>query len=129
MDQAIAKDKMDAAASFVVGIIIIVPKPPKIIPPPFERSLMTASPPPLIVIIVTAVGGVVVDGGVMDQAVAKDVMDVEASFAVGIIIITPTPPKIIAPPFEQLATKASPEPSSSPHCLLTNGSRIRVRGL
>jgi len=36
----------------------------------------------------------------MDQAVAKDVIDAEASFVVGIIIIAPTPPKIIAPLFE-----------------------------
>jgi len=61
----------------------------------------------------------------MDQAVAKDAMDVEAaaSLVVSIIIIAPTPP------LEQLVTAASPEPSSSPHCLLTDGGRIRVGGL
>jgi len=112
---------------------------------------MTASSPPPIVVVVAAVGGGIVDGGVVDQAVAKDAMDpeaaasfvvghcgpgrceggvdVEASFVVSIIIISPTPPKIIAPPLERLVTTASPEPSSSPHCLLTDGGRIRVGGL
>ena len=74
---------MDAEASFVVGIIIIAPTPRR------------HPPPPLIVV----VGGGIVDGGVVDQAVAKNTMDAEvaASFIVGIIIIAPTPPKIIAP--------------------------------
>jgi hypothetical protein len=36
----------------------------------------------------------------VDQAVAKDAMDAETSFVVDIIIIAPTLPKIIAPPFE-----------------------------
>ena len=48
MDQAVAKDAMDAeaAASFVVGIIIIIATtPPKIIAPPFERLVTMASPP------------------------------------------------------------------------------------
>jgi len=44
----------------------------------------------------------------MDQAVAKDAMDTEASFVIGIIIIVPKPPKIIAPPFEQSVMTASP---------------------
>ena len=67
----------------------------------------------------------------MDQAVAKDAMDPEAAalFVVGIIIIVPTPPKIIAPPLERSVMTASPEPSASLHCLLTNGGRIRVGGL
>ncbi len=70
--------------------------------------MTTASPPPLIVVVVVvaavaAVGGGIVDGGVVDQAVAKDTMDgeAEASFVIDILIIAPTPPKIIAPPFEQ----------------------------
>ena len=93
--------------------------------------MTTASPPPLIVVIVTTVGGGVVNGGVVDQAVAKDAMDAEAaaSFVVSIIIIAPTLPKIIAPPLERSVMTASPEPSSSLHCLLTNGGRIRVGGL
>ena len=80
---AVAKDAMDAEASFVVGIIIIAPMPRR------------RPPPPLI----DVVGRGVVDGGVVDQAVAKNAMDAEAaaSFIVGIIIIAPTPPKIIAP--------------------------------
>jgi hypothetical protein len=59
----------------------------------------------------------------MDQALTKDAMDAEAaaSFVISIIIITPTLPKIIAPPLERSVTMASPEPSSSPHCLLTDG--------
>jgi len=86
----------------------------------------TAPPPPPIVVIVAAVGGGVVNGGIMDQAVAKDAMDAEASFVVGIIIIAPTPPKIIAPPFERSIPSSFSEPSSSPHCLLTDGGRIKV---
>jgi len=61
----------------------------------------------------------------VDQAVAKDAMDVEAaaSFVVSIIIIAPMPPKIIAPPLERSVTTASPKPSSSLHCLLTDGGQ------
>jgi hypothetical protein len=96
----------------------------------YSSSVTMASPPPPIVVVVAVVGGRVVDGGVVDQAVAKDAMDAEAaaSFVVS-IIITPTPPKIIAPPLKQSMTMASPKPSSSPHCLLTDGGRIRVGGL
>ena len=45
----------------------------------------------------------------MDQAVTKDAMDAEAvaSFVVSIIIIAPTPMKIIALPFERSVTTAS----------------------
>ena len=105
MYQAVVKDAMDTDSLFVVGIIIIIiiitQTPLKIIASPFERLVRTASPPPpIVVVVVAAVGGGVVDGGVVDQAVAKDAMDAETSFVVGIIIIAPTPPKIIAPPFE-----------------------------
>ena len=65
----------------------------------------------------------------MDQAVAKDVMDVEAaaSFVVSIIIIVPMPPKIIAPPLEQSVTTASPEPSSSLHCQNISKKKAKKR--
>ena len=39
------------------------------------------------------------------------------------------PPKIIAPPFEQSIPSSSSKPSSSLHCLLTDGGQIRVGGL
>ena len=88
-------------------------------------------PPPPIIVVFATVGGGVVNGGVMDQAVTKDAMDAEAAalFVIGIIIIAPTPPKIIAPSFKQSIPLLSSEPSSSPHCLLTDGGQIRVGGL
>jgi hypothetical protein len=96
----------------------------------YSSSVTTASPPPQIVVVATAIGGGVVNGGVVDQAVAKDAMDAEAAalFVVGIINIAPTPPKIIAPPFKRLIPSSPSEPSSSPHCLMTDGGRIRVGG-
>jgi hypothetical protein len=67
----------------------------------------------------------------VDQAIVEDAMDAEAvvSFVVSIIIIVPTPPKIIAPPSKQSIPLSSLEPSSSLHCLQTDGGRIRVGGL
>jgi len=91
-----------------------------------------APPPPIIVAVIAVadVGGGVIDGGVMDQAIAKDAMDAEAAalFVVGIIIV-PTPPKIIVPPFERSIPSSSSKPSSSLHCLLTHGGQIRVGGM
>ena len=49
----------------------------------------------------------------MDQANKTDMMDGEASFIVGIIILPPTPPKIIALLFKQSVTMASPLLQSS----------------
>jgi hypothetical protein len=67
----------------VIGIIIIIAStPPKIIAPPFDQSVTTASPPPPIAVFVAAVGRGVIDGGIVDQAVAKVAMDAKALFVV-----------------------------------------------